>query len=615
MLKNYQRLFHTLFILFLSLTAQAADKANKTDKQAQTENSSPQIKVNVEITGIRDDELLKNIKNYLQIEQQKEHKRLSVRRIRRLHKQSTEDIIKALQPFGYYRPKIITSLKPPESEDNKTWQAQYQITPGESLKVHQVEVKILGMGQTDSAFEQLVANFPIAKGDVLYHPDYDKGKMLLRGLAEERGYFHAHLTEHRIEYNETDYQASIFLTFDTGPRYRFGELVFEQDILEEDIIGRYQPFAAGDPYNAEKLIIFERDLENSGYFTEVEIEVKRPTTPQAEGELVVPVNVQFTERKRTAYSASIGYGTDTGIRGTVRFERRYINKYGHKFSIEAKLSEIRQSVTAQYFIPYSDNQEEFLSLKAGYIDESTDIIDSETLVIGLAKHHPRLFFNRYKVNEVLGLEYRDEKYTVGEDSGHASLLMPNASWSYVKADNRMYTLKGFKLQLDIRGALNQLGSDNSFLQTHLSSTFIRKLHEKGRLIARGELGYSFISLLDGEFRDLPPSIRYFAGGDRSVRGYDYNELGPTDSQGQVIGGENLMVGSLEYEHIVIDKWSVAAFYDVGNAFDNFSDPLKQGAGLGVRWQSPVGLVRVDVATALSEDNYPIRLHVTVGPDL
>jgi translocation and assembly module TamA len=123
-----------------------------------------------------------------------------------------------------------------------------------------------------------------------------------------------------------------------------------------------------------------------------------------------------------------------------------------------------------------------------------------------------------------------------------------------------------------------------------------------------------VALLEGEFNDLPPSIRFFAGGDRSVRGYDYRTLGPLNEEGDVIGGKNLLIGSLEYEHRILEKWSLATFYDTGNAFNDFSEPLKKGAGVGVRWHSPVGLIRIDVAAALEKD-YPLRLHVTVGPDL
>jgi translocation and assembly module TamA len=149
----------------------------------------------------------------------------------------------------------------------------------------------------------------------------------------------------------------------------------------------------------------------------------------------------------------------------------------------------------------------------------------------------------------------------------------------------------------------------------LSGVVIRQFWQPGRIIARGDFGYTAVDLLHGEFNDLPPSIRFFAGGDRSVRGYDYHVLGPTNAQNLVIGGKNLLVGSLEYEHRLLEKWSVATFYDVGNAFNDFSEPIKHSVGIGLRWQSPVGLIRVDVATALKEEGNPIRLHVMVGPDL
>ena len=134
---------------------------------------------------------------------------------------------------------------------------------------------------------------------------------------------------------------------------------------------------------------------------------------------------------------------------------------------------------------------------------------------------------------------------------------------------------------------------------------------KTRVLARLDLGGTLTSKL----RELPPSIRYFAGGDQSVRGYAYRSLGPVDGVGDVIGGRVLAVASVEMDQQVFHRFMVAGFFDVGNAMDSANWNTEQGLGGGIRWLSPVGLVRLDLAVALSESGNPLRLHITVGPDL
>lgn len=562
--------------------------------------------VEINIKGIASDELIKNILAYLSLEQQKHHPKLSASRIRRLHKQAPDEIKHALEPFGYYRPKITAQHL---EHHQAVWQAEYTVDLGEPVRLKTIEVRIQGAGETDPAFKKLQAEFPLKVGDVLNHPLYDKGKRLLRNLAEELGYFDAELTQHEIRLDEQAYIAALLLTLETGKRYRFGTVSFHQDTFADALLQRFLTFKPGDFYTASQLLAFRNALTDSDYFGMVEVTLDRAAPVDDR----LPVNVTLEPRKPDKFSIGVGYGTDTGARSSFGWERRYINRYGHRFTANVEFSEIRQSTTARYHIPLGQVKDDYLAITAGHKNEAVRNIDSELFLFGISKNHDRTWLDM-KLREVIGIEYRDEKYAIGSDTGHSKLLMPNISWSYVQADNRIYTLHGHKIQLEVRGALEQLGSNTSFLQTRLSGVFIRQLHKKGRLIARGEAGYSSVALLEGEFNDLPPSIRFFAGGDRSVRGYDYRTLGPLNEEGDVIGGKNLLVGSLEYEHRILEKWSLAAFYDTGNAFNDFSEPLKKGAGVGVRWHSPVGLIRIDVAAAL-EDDYPLRLHVTVGPDL
>ena len=580
-----------LFLLFISHCLYAADK------------------IPIQIEGVKG-EMLDNVRAYLSLEQQKNHPRLSASRIHNLHNRAPEEIQQALQPFGYYRVKVTSHLK--STTEPPGWQARYIIELGEPLKLKTLEIHIDGEANKDNVFQQLLHNFPIKVGDILNQLQYEKGQRNLLQLAEERGYFDAQLTQHEIHFDEQAYTARVILKLDSHQRYRFGKVKFQHNNeFKESLLQRFLTFKPGDFYTGNALLAFKSALTNSDYFAKVDVEMERAaTTPVWQ----VPIKVTLEPHKRNRYAFGIGYGTDTGVRGSVEWKRRYINRYGHQFATKIELSEIRQSATARYLIPIGKTIDNFLTITAGYRDESTDTSDSELLLLGIGKHQTRTFLKR-KLEEVIGIEYRDERYTVGSDSGHARLLMPYINWSYIKADNRIYTWRGHKIELGVRGALDNIGSNVSFLQTRLNSTVIRRLWAKGRVIARGELGYTSMDLLDGEFSHLPPSIRFFAGGDRSIRGYDYLAVGPKNQEGQVLGGKNLLVGSLEYEQKILDKLSLAVFYDMGNAFNDFSEPLKHGAGIGVRWQSPVGLIRVDVATALSEEGYPLRLHITVGPDL
>ncbi len=570
--------------------------------------------VEVELGGV-EGELLENVLASISIEQQKNHPRLSAGLIRRLHKKAPEEIKRALQAFGYYQVQVNSDLKNPVDSKKQVhvFKAKYNINLGRAIKLKVVKIVINGDAKNDASFKKLLAELPLKVGDILIHANYEKAKSLLHELAEERGYFDAVFTKHEVVIDELAYSVSVFLSFDSKKRYRFGEVAFTKDLFDESLLRRFLTFKKGDFYTSRALLAFKNALDASLYFDEVTVDIPNSVSRSSDN-LDLPVSVTLKLRKRNKYGIGIGYGTDTGVRGSLEWGQRYINRYGHSFSAKTELSEVRKSATLRYFIPNGLNVKQFFTLTAGYKDETTDTSSSELFKFAINKHQPINFFGS-TVDQVISLEYQDEKYTVGSDSGHARLLMPHLSLSYVKSDNPIYTRRGHKVQWDMRGALANVGSNTSFWQTSLSAIFIYPVFSRGRVIARGDSGYSDVSLVDGDFHDLPPSIRYFAGGDRSVRGYDYQELGPTDDNDQVIGGKYLLVGSVEYEHRILEKWSLAIFYDLGNAFNQVSDPLKQGAGLGVHWHSPIGLIRVDVAAALSKPDYPLRLHIRIGPDL
>ncbi|MGB4875337.1 MAG: autotransporter assembly complex family protein [Candidatus Competibacter sp.] len=517
-----------------------------------------------------------------------------------LHANAERHIQEALQPFGYYEPKVESAL----NQTASGWEARYRIQPGRPLPIALVDVRMLGEAAQDPVFQKLLAQKPLAKGQTLEHAKYEQFKQNLEALATERGYFDARFVEHAIQIDLQAYEAVIKLHYDTGKRYRFGDISFKQNTLSPELLSRYPRFKPSDPYDANDLLRLQGDLGGSVYFSQVRINA----SPDAKT-VSVPVEVELEPNKRHKYSAGLGYGTDTGVRGKVKVENRWVNRQGHHYEAELQLSPIKSFIGAKYLIPGSDPVTEEYALTASYTQQNYDDQDYERIALGgLFQQEIGKWLKIYSLN----LQYED--YQIGNEPRSTSfLIIPGLNWTWVDADDRLFTSRGLLFGFEVRGASTALLSDINFLQGLLHLKWIHAFNDDNRIIARGDLGAT--AILE-DFEKLPASLRFFTGGDSSVRGYAYNKIGPTNQEGQVIGGKNLVVGSLEYERRLWDNWGVAVFVDSGDAFNGASPELKTGAGIGARWRSPVGPVRIDFATGLDQPpGDAFRFSFSIGPDL
>ena len=556
------------------------------------------VPLSVTVEGV-EGELYTNIEARLKIFLQQTDPDITPREIRRLHKLAPEEIAEALAPYGYYTVKVDSSI----SEGDEGWQALYRVTAGPLVIVEALSVEVTGLGRERSFFHDQATGFPLQPGDPLKDSLYEDGKKKILALAMTHGYVQARFTEHTIVVRPEQGKAEIKLLLDTGPLYHFGKTTSSQDIITSELFYSFIPYREGDVYSLQSLNRLQSDLYSTGYFSQVLVEPKFSGGQQDE---IIPVEVSLLPAKRNRYSFGVGYGTDTGVRGSLGWNNRIINRFGHKPSFTMQLSERRNRVNAGYEIPVFDPRYDSVNLDVQYLDETWDDTQTNLVAFGGSVNHntPK---NQYGVE----LEARHESYTVGVTSGSADLLIPTGYWNLILAEDRINTRNGIRLSTSVKGADSALLSSTSFIQFRLSSKAIVTPVENWRILGRGTIGATAMESLD----DLPPSLRFYAGGDQSVRGYGYKKLGPVDSSGVVVGGRYLMEGSIEVERRLTSIWSVAAFYDVGNAFDDIEADLKQGAGVGVRLTLPFGQIRLDVASALSEDGHPLRVHLTVGADL
>lgn len=560
-------------------------------------------RVRIEVEGL-DRDLRRNVTASLSLEEARGDKDLTEERIRRLHAKAEEEIATAMQPFGYYRPDVKSTL----SRDGDTWVARYEIDQGPPLKVTNLDVRVDGAGSDDPWFRQNVQEFPLQQGETVYHPDYEAGKQKLVDDAARNGYLDADFQRNEIRVDLDAYTADVAVHFTTGPRYRFGPTTFNQDFLDPDLLRGYVTYKEGEYLDVDEVLQMQNALSDSPYFQRVEVLTRREL---AEGDQV-PIEVNLTPAKPQRWSVGAGYGTDTGPRGTLALELRRINRQGHRGTVEVRGSQIEQSFQAQYQIPGAYPRTDVLTFSVGYSDLRTDTSESQSSLVGVGRTQARGNWR-----EALALNLQREDFEVGLDEGRSELLIPQSTWTRVRADDRISATHGDRVEFTLRGADESLASNASFLQVSAQGKLIRSFADRFRFITRLQAGHTETEQL----RELPPTIRFFAGGDQSVRGFGYQELGPLDEAGNVIGGEDLLAGSVEVEYrflekwLFLEKWGVAVFYDTGNAMRSFSGSLEEGAGVGLRWVSPIGPIRADAAWALSEPGTPVRFHLTVGPDL
>ncbi len=544
-----------------------------------------------------DDELQQNVLARLELYLHRESPRLSVYDIRRLHRQADKDIRSALAPYGYYSPDITATL----NNEGDKYRAEYSVRTGKPVLVNTLSIRVTGAGS--GLLDLAVKAFPLKVGDVLDQGKYEEGKKKLIRAALRRGYLKASFVVRELRINRDERQGEIDLVLDTGHLYTFGKTTFQQTPLREELLNLYLPYKEGDPYLPSKIIELQKALYQTEYFSRVIAD----GNVDASVDFAVPVKVRLTSPEHlNRYTVGLGYATDTGARARLEWYNRLLNTRGHRILGSVQASEFDNTLGLNYEIPWRDPRNDKMTFNSSYHDQLWEDTETRLLTAGVQVEHKGQL-----IRHSGSLEFRDEDYNVGATSGSSKLIMPTYTGTVIWADDILDTDYGLELSLGVSGAGESLGSDASFVKTVVGGKLIVSFLPSWRFIGRGSLGVTLVDSID----DLPPSLRFYTGGDQSIRGYAYKEIGTTDSSGAVVGGRYLAVGSAEIEKKLTETWGIAAFWDVGNATDDLTLDFKQGVGAGVRYRLPFGQVRLDVASAVLEDGTPIRVHLTVGADL
>jgi translocation and assembly module TamA len=555
-------------------------------------------RVVIEIDGL-ERELRDSALGTLQLQQYTDRDVSSVQ-IRRLFDAADEEIRRALEPFGYYQVRVERHL---EQQPDGNFIAKFQVQPGDPVIVREADVQVVGEAGENSAVRTALRAFKPGVGDRLDHAQYEASKSEVDTALRAMGFLDAKLVRHRVEVMRSANAATVDVAWESGERYRFGPVRFTQAQFPEGFMQRYVPWKEGAQYSEEQLAFMQQRLVDADYFASVA--VQPAIEERADG--VVPVDVLLVPNKRSVYSASAYVSTDSGPGVRLGFERRWLNDRGHKVKADIDYSQRLQAFTTTYQIPRPGPDNRSYNFGIGYRNEETDTSKSETL--RLAANDSRLWRG---YTRTIGLQFISGDFEIADDRGSSDILFFDAVLTRKTANDNFFPRRGVSVLYGLRAAQEGLLADTSFVQVRAEAKWVRPATKNGRFIARAAAGAMTVD----DFDALPPELRFFAGGDRSVRGFDYQAIGERNATGGVIGGKYLAVVSAEYEHYFWQNWGAAAFVDAGDAF-NSDYNVNVGAGVGLRWKSPVGLVRLDfgfpVSTDLDESG--VRIHIMIGPDL
>jgi len=519
-------------------------------------------------------------------------------KVRGLYEKADQEIDQGLRALGYYHGLVKKSL----SFTKVCWRADFDINPGARVYVKDVNIAIKGEAHDDPEFEKLRNKLRKEIGKPLNQGQYEKMKSRIESLALERGYLKGRFSEKKLLINKALNQASIQLVFASGKRMVFGQVIVEQDILDPDFVEKYISIRSGEFYSGEQLAKTHNDLSKTGYFEMIDI-----ATDVEDAEQEVPVTIKLQPRKKQHFTFGVGFDTDIGPLLSATYENRRLNRLGHFLTSEIDISPVLSTAGVEYNVPLNNPISDFYSVGVGVKREDTDSFKTTSATLsGRLKH---ALDSGWKQTLSIDLDYED--FLIGSKRTKTLMLVPGGSWLKSISNNALRPTEGYRAKFDVSGTYQNPLSNVSFLQGALSGVWMHPLPWKSKFIGRTELGAMAVD----QFDKLPTTYRFYAGGINSIRGYAYKELGPKDNQGNVIGGQFLTVLSLEYEKSIFNDWGVSAFIDSGDAYNLGNIVLKTGVGLGVRWYSPFGPLRIDFAVPLNQADSSFQIHFAAGARL
>ena len=532
-------------------------------------------------------------------------------------KQTKVKITTAIRAYSYYQATVEISNLNKKSFDNDGVQILLRLGP--KLIVGDVTIEYDESAAQQAYFPaeltDIINSLRTFKGKPLEQSKYDGLKTRIQSFSLIFGYFDFVLDKTEIQVSLAENSAKIHWQFNFGSRYRFGDLEYITESRGMKLVEAVKPFSENEYFDQQKISEFTQLIRQTGYYENVIVRANiNAMSSEQRIAKIVPIEALLTAKPKDTYQFGIGASTDSGPRVTANWKRPWINLRGHSLSSELYISGPKKNVALGYTIPMANPLNDFFKVQMGYQEVNEEQRDSQTYTLAAQRQLGAKNKNDWDKIVFLRYEYENFIQGIGEEQS-TQLMLPGFTLNRVRKDGELFVNWGDRQQLTVEAASDRVISDVNVLRVTARTKWIRSFG-KHRYIVRGDAG----AIITNDFDQVPSSLRFFVGGDQSVRGFALNavseeRIDETTGELELIGAQFLVVASTEYAYQVSSDWRAAVFVDAGSASNDIGTSPIYGAGLGVHWLSPIGTIRLYFARGFSDKENTKRLHFSIGPGI
>lgn len=554
-----------------------------------------QLQYRVEIEAPR--EMADTLRQGLNLARWQNDPQMTPEQLRRLAEEAVREARETAATEGYFSASVSVSVE----EGADPWIVRLTMDPGERTEVGEVDVWFRGPATEDDEARELLRRvrdgWSLRRGQPFRQEDWEAAKRAaVRELSNWR-YAGARIARSQALIDPAARRARLLVELDSGPPFRFGELrVSGVRRYSERLVENLSPFRAGDVYDRDQLLVYQRRLLESGYFVSVQADID-PAEGKPEGS---PVRVAVIEASTQHVEAGIGYSTDAGPRLELRYSDQDVLDSAWRFRSGLRLDQKIQNLQLELDTPPRPGDRWYNFFGRA---RKTDIQNESVRELALGASHN--WGAEVTPSALIVSAHLEEQRVAGDVTDNRHALYAGFRRTYRRTDDFISPRSGYLAMVEIGGAPPALAS-RAFLRGIVSASLFIPNGRRGDILLRGQTGRVLADSREG----IPTTFLFRTGGDQTVRGYAFESLGVPQGDA-IVGGRRFVVGSAEYTHWFGERWGIAGFVDAGDAWDGDSElRAALGVGLGARFRTPIGPIRADVA--YGEQTGAFRLHFSVG---